>query len=487
MHPTIASVCAESTTPAQATRSVPTGSRVLIVDDDELLLRAYARALCAVGFEVDLAEDGEKAVDLLLANPYDAVVSDINLPCVDGVGVLQAAQKRDPDMPVVLITGTPRLDTAIAAVEHSAFRYLLKPLSMVQLQDTVIDSVRMHRIAILRRIAIDLASAQWSPAEDRSSLGELFDCALQSIWMAYQPIFSCKERRIFAYEALLRTSEPTMAAPGVFLSAAERLNRMAELGRIVRDRVAAEVPNSPARFIFVNLHSGDLLDEHLFDPGSALSQVADRVVFEVTERASLASVPDVLARVDRLRKLGFRIALDDMGAGYAGLTSFTTLRPTVVKYDMSLVRGIESSPTQRKTISTMTSLFAEMEVNVIAEGVETESERDVLSELGVDLMQGPLFGKPAPMCDEVTPREGGYATAPQSCDDRMRPSLPVGPGGRRKRRRRKLRPCLQGATDGGPQAAPAYPGSRPARIKPRGELIIFPAAANFWAPMGIGV
>ena len=487
MHPTIAPVCAESTTPAQATRSAPAGSRVLIVDDDELQLRAYARALRAVGLTVDRAEDGEKAVNLLLANPYDAVVSDINLPCVDGVGVLQAAQKRDPDMPVVLITGTPRLDTAIAAVEHSAFRYLLKPLSMVQLQDTVIDSVRMHRIAILRRIAIDLASAQWSPAEDRSSLGELFDCALQSIWMAYQPIFSCKERRIFAYEALLRTSEPTMAAPGVFLSAAERLNRMAELGRIVRDRVAAEVPNSPARFIFVNLHSGDLLDEHLFDPGSALSQVADRVVFEVTERASLASVPDVLARVDRLRKLGFRIALDDMGAGYAGLASFTTLRPTVVKYDMSLVRGIESSPTQRKTISTMTSLFAEMEVNVIAEGVETESERDVLIELGVDLMQGHLFGKPAPMCDEVTPREGGHAIVPESRDDRMRPSLPVESGVQRKRRRRKLPPCLQGATDGGPPAAPAYLGSRPSPIKPRREPIIPSAAANFWAPLGIGV
>ncbi|MGB8296459.1 MAG: EAL domain-containing protein [Polyangia bacterium] len=486
MHPTIASVWAESTTPAQATRSVPTGSRVLIVDDDELLLRAYARALCAAGFEVDLAEDGEKAVDLLLANPYDAVVSDINLPCVDGVGVLQAAQKCDPDMPVVLITGTPRLDTAIAAVEHSAFRYLLKPLSIMQLQDTVIDSVQMHRILVLRRMAIDLASAAWSPAEDRSSLGELFDCALQSIWMAYQPIFSCKEKRIFAYEALLRTSEPTMAAPGVFLSAAERLNRMAELGRIVRDRVATEVPNSPARFIFVNLHSSDLLDEHLFDPGSALSHVADRVVFEVTERASLASVPDVRARVDRLRKLGFRIALDDMGAGYAGLTSFTTLRPSVVKYDMSLVRGIESSPTQRKTISTMTSLFAEMEVNVIAECVETESERDVLIELGVDLMQGPLFGKPAPMCDEVTPREGGHAIVPESRDDRMRPLLPVESGVRRKRRRRKLPPCLQGSTDGGPLAAPAYLGSRPSPIKPRRELIIPSAAANFGAPVGIG-
>jgi EAL domain-containing protein (putative c-di-GMP-specific phosphodiesterase class I)/ActR/RegA family two-component response regulator len=467
MHPTATSLSAESTTPAQATRSAPAGSRVLVAEDDDLLLRAYARALGAVGFKVDLAENGQKAVDLLLANSYDAVVSDITLPCVDGVGVLQAAQKCDPDMPVVLITGAPRLDTAIAAVEHSAFRYLLKPLSMVQLQDTVIYSVQMHRISVLRRMAIDLASAAWSPAEDRSSLGELFDCALQSIWMAYQPIFSWKGKRIFAHEALLRTSEPTMATPGVFLSAAERLNRMAELGRMVRDRVAAEVPNSPARFLFVNLHSSDLLDEHLFDPGSALSKVADRVVLEVTERASLASVPEVGARVDRLRKLGFRIALDDMGAGYAGLTSFTTLQPTFVKYDMSLVRGIGSSPTQCKIISAMTSLFAEMGVNVIAEGVETESERDFLLELGVDLMQGYLFGRPAPMCDEVTPREGGHAIVPQSRDNGMTPPLPVEFGVQRKRHRRKLPPSLQGATDGGAQRPDI--GGQPAVSDQTGE------------------
>jgi EAL domain-containing protein (putative c-di-GMP-specific phosphodiesterase class I) len=350
-----------------------------------------------VGIEVDRAENGEKAVNLLLANTYDAVVSDITLPCVDGVGVLQAAQKCDPDLPVILMTGAPRLDTAISAVEHSAFRYLLKPLFTEQLQETVIYSVQMHRISVLRRMAIESASAAWSPAEDRASLGQLFDRALQSIWMAYQPIFSCREMRIFSYEALLRTDEPTMADPCVFLSAAERLNRTAEVGRIVRDRVAAEVPNAPARFIFVNLHSSDLLDEHLYDPGSALSKVADRVFLEVTERASLASVPDIEARVDRLRTLGFRIALDDLGAGYAGLASFATLQPTLVKYDMSMVRGVDSSPTRRKVISAMTSLFAEMEVKVVAEGVETESERDTLVGLGVDLMQGHLFGRPAPM------------------------------------------------------------------------------------------
>jgi EAL domain-containing protein (putative c-di-GMP-specific phosphodiesterase class I)/ActR/RegA family two-component response regulator len=401
MNPTAAPVSVEST--VQDTRSAPVGSRVLIAEDDDLLLRAYARALGAAGFEVDRAANGEEAVSLLLANPYDAVVSDINLPCVDGVGVLQAAQRCDPDMPVVLITGTSRLDPASTAAEHAAFRYLLKPLSLAQLQDAVIDSVQMHRVLVLRRMAVDLASATWSPAEDRNSLRHLFERALQSIWMAYQPVYSCKEQRIFSYEALLRTDEPTMANPCVFLSAAERLNRMAEVGRIVRDQVAAEVPSAPARFIFVNLHGSDLLDEHLFDPGSALSKVANRVVLELSERACLSSLPDIKARVARLRALGFGIAIDNLGAGDADLSSFSALQPTIVKYDMSLVRGVDSSPTRRKVIAAMTSFFAEMNVNVVAEGVETESERNTLVGLGVDLMQGFLFARPAPMPEQPSP------------------------------------------------------------------------------------
>jgi len=384
-----------SATPAPEARTAPVGSRVLVAEDDQLQLRAYARALRAVGFEVDRADNGEEAINLLLNNTYDAVVSDITLPRVDGVGVLQAAHKRDPDMPVVLITGTPRLDTAVAAVEHSAFRYLLKPLDPVLLQETVIYSAQMHRLSVLRRMAISSAGEALSPAEDRVGLKQVFERALQSVWIAYQPVVSWKRKRIFAYEALLRNDEPTLANPCILLSAAERLNRVAEVGRLVRDRVAQQVPQAPTPFIFVNLHSHDLLDEHLYDPNSPLSKVAQRVVLEVTERASLALVSEIEVRVDRLRALGFRIALDDLGAGYSGLSSFATLQPEVVKYDMSLVRGVDSSPTRRKVISSMTSLFAEMEMQVVAEGVETPAERDTLIELGLDLLQGYLFARPA--------------------------------------------------------------------------------------------
>ena len=121
MHPHAVPSVEPINTPAPEIRAAPAGSRVLVAEDDQLQLRAYARALRAVGFEVDRADNGETAVNLLLSGSYDAVVSDITLPCVDGVGVLQAAHQRDPDLPVVLITGTPRLDTAVAAVEHSAF------------------------------------------------------------------------------------------------------------------------------------------------------------------------------------------------------------------------------------------------------------------------------------------------------------------------------------------------------------------------------
>jgi EAL domain-containing protein (putative c-di-GMP-specific phosphodiesterase class I) len=215
------------------------------------------------------------------------------------------------------------------------------------------------------------------------------------MWIAFQPVVSWKRRRVFAYEALLRTTEPSMGNPIVLIGTAEKLGRVTDLGRRVRDRVAEHMPSAPSEFVFVNLHSHDLLDEHLYSPNSRLTQYAERVVLEITERASLAQVTDIEKRISILRNLGFRIALDDLGAGYSGLSSFATLQPEVVKYDMSLVRSVESSPTRRKVISSMTSLFADMNMLVVAEGVETPAERDTLIEIGVDLLQGYLFAKPS--------------------------------------------------------------------------------------------
>jgi EAL domain-containing protein (putative c-di-GMP-specific phosphodiesterase class I) len=146
--------------------------------------------------------------------------------------------------------------------------------------------------------------------------------------------------------------------------------------------------------VFVNLHPHDLADDQLFSSEAPLTRSARSIVFEITERASLDRIADVPVRVRSLRRMGFRIAIDDLGAGYAGLTSFAELHPDVAKLDMSLVRGVDREPIKRKLIGSMASLCKELGILVVAEGVETATEAAAVKELGCDLLQGFYFGRP---------------------------------------------------------------------------------------------
>src|SRR5262249_39970491 len=144
----------------------------------------------------------------------------------------------------------------------------------------------------------------------------------------------------------------------------------------------AAVPNDA--LLFVNLHTRDLLDPTLTTPDAPLSKLAHRVVLEITERSAVADIKDIRARVSSLRAMGFRIAIDDLGAGYAGLTSFALLEPEFVKMDMSLVRNVHTSPIKKKLIGSMTTLCKDMGMAVVAEGIETIEERETLLGLGCD-------------------------------------------------------------------------------------------------------
>ena len=125
------------------------------------------------------------------------------------------------------------------------------------------------------------------------------------------------------------------------------------------------------------------------------TQVASKVVLEITERASLDHIADLQPRIVLLRQLGYRIAIDDLGAGYAGLGSITSLEPEVMKLDMGLVRDVDVSLTKQTLVGAMIQLCAEMGITLIAEGIETRGERDTLRRLGCELMQGYLFARPA--------------------------------------------------------------------------------------------
>jgi EAL domain-containing protein (putative c-di-GMP-specific phosphodiesterase class I) len=309
-------------------------------------------------------------------------VSDVSLPGLDGVALLRRVHAHDPHLPVILVTGTPAVESAAAAVELRAQRYLLKPLQAPQLRQVVAEAVEQYR-------------AHLAEPPQRVDRGEeaAFDEACAAINMHFQPIVSWSGKDIYAYEALVRPTSRRINNPGALFEAATRLGRIEELGRIIRHKVSQSMGDAPCQ-VFVNLHPFELNDEELYAPDAPLTAFAQRVVLEITERAALEDIDDVSGKMARLRALGYRVAVDDLGAGYSGLTSIAQLEPEVVKLDMALIRDVHLQPTKQHLIRSMIGLFNNLGRQVIAEGVENSDEARTLVGLGCDLLQGYHFARP---------------------------------------------------------------------------------------------
>ncbi len=334
--------------------------RVLVVDDDPELRRLTARVLTKAGYEVLTAENGAAALERLGQQTFNAILSDILMPDMDGVTLLRNVRDLDLDIPVILMTGSPELATAVKAVEYGALRYIAKPASAETLREAVAHAVRLDRLARLKREALMQLGGADRLVGDRAGLDSVWAAALSSVRIAYQPIVRAADGSLVGHEALVRTASTALPHPEALFGAAERVGGLRELGRAIRACVAETRPAGDGLLAFVNLHPHDLLDPQLAG----------------------------------LRSLGYRIAVDDLGAGYAGLSSFAALEPDVVKLDISLVRDVDREPVKRKLVGSLAALCRDLRVTVLAEGVETAGERDVLVELGCEWLQGYLFGRP---------------------------------------------------------------------------------------------
>ncbi len=372
------------------------GARVLVVDDNTALLEMLVELLSAKGYEVLSASSASAALLKLQEGDYDLVLTDIQMPDATGVDVLRAVRQRDLDTPVILMTGNPTVESAVQALELGALRYLVKPFREPEILAVVQQALGWARLARLRREALAVVGTDHLVA-DRAGLERVYQRAMAGLWMAYQPVVLARDGTLFGHEALLRTSAPDVGGPVVILEAAERLGRIKELGQKVRATVARDVEGAAPGVWLVNLHPQELMDPDLGSSRDPLSGRARDVCLEITERASLENVSGLREITAGLRRQGFRIAVDDLGAGYAALSTFATLEPDLVKLDISLVRAVEASATRRKLIGSMATLCHDLGILVLAEGIETEPERETVVELGCDLLQGYLIGRPGPL------------------------------------------------------------------------------------------
>jgi EAL domain-containing protein (putative c-di-GMP-specific phosphodiesterase class I) len=231
--------------------------------------------------------------------------------------------------------------------------------------------------------------------------------------MAFQPIVDTATGTAFAYEALVRGADGSGAAS--VLSQVTDANRYAfdQACRVkaIQTAMAAGLMETGAclsiNFLPNAVYSPVACIQLTLQTARAVAMPLDRLIFEFTENELIANPEHVATIIDSYKQIGFKVAVDDFGAGHSGLDMFARFAPDEVKLDMELVRGIDSEPRRQAIVRAMVGMCRELDTLLIAEGIETAAEAAVLRELGVRYHQGYWYARPAlgvlPAINPATP------------------------------------------------------------------------------------
>jgi diguanylate cyclase (GGDEF)-like protein len=218
----------------------------------------------------------------------------------------------------------------------------------------------------------------------------------------YQPIVTAQGNTIVGLEALLRWNHPTRGAipPARFVPIAEQAGLMDQLGEFVLRRALADAARWPSLYVAVNLSPMQVRDRKFVDLVAAVlaeSRIApSRLVLEVTEGVLIDNPETAKLRLDDLRALGLKLALDDFGSGYSSLTYLQRLPFDKLKVDRGFVAALDHSANAGVIIQAIIALGRALKLSILVEGIETEEQRALVRLAGCDEMQGYLFARPAP-------------------------------------------------------------------------------------------
>ena len=253
-----------------------------------------------------------------------------------------------------------------------------------------------HIVAFESTMEADLHERRFLERELKRALDE------DTLEVHYQPIVSAEGSQIIGVEALLRWSHPTRGniPPMVFVSVAEQTGIMSRLGEYVLYRALNDAKRWPNLYVAINLSPIQLKDRALFALVSAMLEETgiegSRVVLEITEGMLIDDPEESRKRLEEIRELGVRVALDDFGAGYSSLSYLQRLPFDKLKIDGSFVAPLGKSENSGFIIQAIVALGRALNLSVLVEGVETEEQRVLLRLAGCNEMQGFLFARPGP-------------------------------------------------------------------------------------------
>jgi EAL domain-containing protein (putative c-di-GMP-specific phosphodiesterase class I) len=219
--------------------------------------------------------------------------------------------------------------------------------------------------------------------------------------MAFQPIVDLETMRPFAFEALVRgpNGEPAGEVLGKVTAenryAFDQKCRVKAIETAVRVGLLETDARLSINFLPNAVYSPKACIQLTLKTAAATGLPTDRLIFEFTENEEMVDPAHVADIVQSYKQMGFGTALDDFGAGHAGLNLLARFQPEIIKLDMELIRGIEASLARRVIVDGMARMCRKLGITLLAEGVETEAELEALRQLGIRYVQGYLFARPA--------------------------------------------------------------------------------------------
>ena len=368
---------------------------VVVADEDTEALDALASIVDrSPDFAlVGKARDATAAVRLAALYTPDIALIDASMP--GGGGGAAATQLRlgSPAMRVIALSAATERDTVLQMLHAGASSYVVKS---VPAQD-LLTALRTTALEDDPELVVQLDAAE-ARAERIAGIAARVRGVIEgsALGIVFQPIVGIQGQGVIGVEALARFDCEPRQSPDVWFMDAVTAGLGTELDLAAAAaslEMLARIP--PDLDLFLNV-----LPDTLFSSGFeelASSMPGDRVVLELTEHAPVNDYDRLAAAIDELHAEGYRIAVDDVGAGYSSFRHLLTVHPDVLKIDISLCRSIDSDRARQVIGATITSLGRELEATVVAEGIETPAELTTVRELGVDSAQGFYLASPAPV------------------------------------------------------------------------------------------
>ncbi|WGV26049.1 EAL domain-containing response regulator [Halotia branconii] len=389
--------------------------KILVIEDEESVRENILDLLEAENFETVAAANGKIGVNLALSEIPDLILCDMMMPEIDGYGVITALRQEPltATIPFIFLTAKSAKADFRQGMDMGADDYLTKPFTRAELLSAIMN--RLERQATLKKyLSNQTITKTLSPKRQllEISLHRVVNSQqfTEQFEIYYQPVVNISSGKIIAAECLLRWHSPELGlvSPTEFIPLAESIGLIMPIDQWVLQSVCKQMK------IWLDARISDLtlavnLSVIEFNQPDFIQKIVkflkinnlepQYLEIELTESMIMQDITSAIATINKLQSLGVRIAIDDFGTGYSSLIYLKNLPVNTLKIDRYFIHNVDQDPQKSAITKALIEMAHNLNMQVIAEGVETEAELSFLRQKSCDAMQGFLFSHPLPAAE----------------------------------------------------------------------------------------